>query len=435
MSPHPWLIYLLAFALGLSAAAAEPERAGGQSVREVIPAGTNLNKAVEKLSRHSDVIAVAQSLQASPTAIAERAIKTKLVVEDKNVEINFFGKVVDQNDQPLAGVVVKAETREWHVKNLFEPAGEFARPVTVAGADGQFSFTRLRGDAFGILSLTKDGYVVSTRAKMNYSYGTLPHHFTPNPLVPVIFRMWKSNGAVRLHVVRISGSIPQDGAVLPFDLQRNRKATQPGQETDLRVTLKHNAPPGQRGYEPRFDWSCTLEVPGGGLIETQDEFMYLAPEQGYQPQWVAEFKKDDPNWKVRREVNFYLRNRDGQQYGRLRVRLEPEPGHDGYLVVDGFLNPNGRVLERDEKQPPLYAPPVDGGNQPRPPSVTPAPASVVNSPSANGAVVSPPPSSPPPGSPSPPPFGAPNLPQPPPGFQALTNRGKAFPPSVPVRPQ
>ncbi|NDA68915.1 MAG: hypothetical protein EBY09_20185, partial [Verrucomicrobia bacterium] len=430
MSPHPWLIYLLAFALGLSAAAAEPERAGGQSVREVIPAGTNLNKAVEELSRHSDVIAVANSMQADPAALAAQALNGKAFMESKNVEIRFYGKVVDQNEQPLTGVAVQGHTREWRMKNPFEPEGKFMNPVALTGADGLFSFTRLYGDSFQIHSIKKDGYIISKSAKLGYSYGPLAHFYQPNPLAPEIFHMWKTNGAVPLYVVNISMSIPQDGTVLAFDLRRNRRVTLPGEDTDLRITLDQHAPPGQRNARVPFDWSFVLEVPDGGVIETRDEFMYLAPEQGYQPKWVAEYPKDAPNWKARREVDFYLHNRAGQQYGRLAVSFKVSAGYPtGYLTVLGYLNPVGRVLEYDGRlklQPELI-------NQPKPQFGAPNPAPAVNSPPANGAVSSPPPSSPPPGSPAPPPFGAPNLPQPPPGFQALTNRGKALPPPVPVR--
>ncbi len=357
------------------------------------------------------------AVRVTPPAPAQDVLKAQAWLASKNVEINFFGKVVDQNDKPLSGVAVQAHTREWYMKNLFEEAGKYTNPVTVTGQDGLFSFIRLRGDAFDIRSMTKEGYILTTKTRRGYLYGPLAHHYLPNPLFPVVFHMWKTNGAVALFEVRLSLRLPQDGTPVAIDLRRNKRVTLPTEFTDLRVTLNQHAPPGQRNARTPFDWNFVLEVPDGGLVETQDEFTYLAPEQGYQPKWAVEYLKDQPNWKVRREVDFYLNNRAGQQYGRLSITFEPEAGYpSGYLVIGGYLNPAGRVLEYDSQRK-LYPPPAgapDGAMLQPAPQFRPFGAPVL-------------------GNPQPP--GAPAFPLPPPGFQALTNRGKPFAPPVPSRPQ
>ncbi len=337
-------------------------------------------------------------------------------MEDKNVEINFYGKVVDQNDHPLAGAAIQAETREWFMKNPFEPGGKFLRPVAVTGADGLFRFTRLHGDALGILSITKEGYKLTTKAKVAYSYGPLDHHFVPNSLMPVIFHMWRTNGAVPLYVVDISMSIPQDGTELSFDLRRNKRVTLPTEDTDLRVTLSQHAPPGQRGVDPHFDWSFTIEALNGGLLQAQAEFTYLAPEQGYHPKLAGEYHKEQSNWKFQDGADFYLHNR-GQQYGRLSIHFKANAGYPtGYLTIRGYLNPNGRVLEFDTFKK-LYPPPMGalGGSSASVPVRSPVQFTL---PSAPGSV----------------PPGVPAFPQPPPGFEALTNRARGFAPPVPPRP-
>lgn len=323
----------------------------------------------DELLRNSDVIFVANRLAVEPGVVADRAIKTKAIMDSKNVEIRFFGKVVDQDDAPLAGVTIKAGVREWTLKNLFEPVGARHYQTQVTGPDGLFTFNSLRGDVLDIEQMHKDGYVATTRQKRGFSYGPMRHHFVPNPLDPVVYRMWKTNGAVRMYRVSFSGVLPQDGTIVPFDLVRSKRATQAGFDTDVRVALQHFAPPEQRGFSPRFPWRFTIEVPDGGLIESRDEFMYLAPESGYQSRWVAEFAKDDPGWNVRREVEFYLRNRAGQQHGWLKVKLKVDPGGNGYFSIDGFLNPTGRVLE-SAGQLPLFPPPLPRptGQTARPPA-------------------------------------------------------------------
>lgn len=367
-----------------------------------------------ELENHPEVVFVANRLAVEPSVIADRATKTKAIMENKNVEIRFYGQVVDQDDKPLSGVTVRAGVREWAVKNLFEPVGRSHYQTKITGLDGIFTFDSLRGHVLDIESIHKEGYVVTTKQKKGFSYGPLPHHFMPNPLDPVIYRMWKTNGAVRLYQVQVGGSIPQDGTPVPLDLRRCKRVTELGLDTDLRIILQHGAPPEQRGFQPRFPWRFTIEVPDGGVIETQDEFMYLAPEAGYQSKWTMDTAKDAPDWKARRELEFYLRNRDGQQCGRLKVMFEVEPGGTGYFAINGFLNPAGRVLEMDDTVTSLARPPM--------------------SPAAQGVMSPTPGPFLPPGFPGQANRPAPFIPQPPPGFQALTNRLNPLLPPAPSRP-
>lgn len=370
---------------------------------------------LERLESHPDVLFVANRLDAEPKAVAERAVKAKEIMESKNVEIRFYGKVVDQDDRPLAGVRVRAGVREWKVKNLFEPIGVSHYQTKITGLDGLFAFDSLRGDALDIEQIQKEGYILSRHAKKGFIYGPLRHHFVPNPLEPVIYRMWRTNGAVPLYRIDISGSMPRDGTPVPLDLVRNRRATQPGLDTDVRLTLQHDAPPGQRGFTPHYPWRCAIEVPDGGVLETQDEFLYLAPVAGFQPKWVTEFSKGDPDWKAQKEVEFYLQNRGGQQHGSLKVTFKLGLDGTGYFSISGWLNPTGRVLELDSTALPLARPPVPV-------------AGTVAQPTQRGPIF-------PPGIVAPDKQRLPLIPSPPPGFQALTNRTKGFAPPVPPRPQ
>jgi len=393
-----------------SSASADPLKKESRS-----PRGSVQKSAAEELLTHPDILFVASRLEVEPRVLADRATRTKAIMENKNVEIRFYGQVVDQDDKPLSGVTVRAGVREWAVKNLFEPVGRSHYQTKISGLDGVFTFDSLRGDVLDIESIQKEGYVVTTKQKKGFSYGPLPHHFTPNPLDPVIYRMWKTNGAVRLYRVQVGGSIPQDGTPVPLDLRRCKRATEPGLDTDLRIILQHGAPPEQRGFQPRFPWRFTIEVPDGGVIETQDEFMYLAPEAGYQSKWTMDTPKDAPDWKARRELEFYLRNRDGQQHGRLKVMFKVEPGGTGYFAIEGFLNPAGRVLEMDDTVTSLARPPMT----PAAPGVTsPAPGPFL-----------------PPGFPGQTNRPAPFIPLSPPGFQALTNRTNPLLPLLPTPPR
>ena len=66
--------------------------------------------------------------------------------------IEFYGKVVDQNEQPIPGVEVSMNWTDMSPKGTSDA-------METTDADGKFSMTGIQGKNFGVRSLRKDGYV------------------------------------------------------------------------------------------------------------------------------------------------------------------------------------------------------------------------------------------------------------------------------------
>ena len=78
----------------------------------------------------------------------------------------------------------------------------------------------------------------------------------------------------------------------------------------------------------------------GGFIETDDIFMYLAPEDGYQKKITIVLDKNDNTWTTSLEKKFYLKSRNGNVYSSLICKFISHPSGEGLVSISTFINPN-----------------------------------------------------------------------------------------------
>jgi hypothetical protein len=82
------------------------------------------------------------------------------------------------------------------------------------------------------------------------------------------------------------------------------------------------------------------------LLQTEDEFMYLAPESGYTPQLEMQFHASDTSWAPMVKAQFFIRTRNGQAYGRVELEVNSIYNHKSAIEVNFSMNPAGsRNLE------------------------------------------------------------------------------------------
>ena len=94
-----------------------------------------------------------------------------------------------------------------------------------------------------------------------------------------------------------------------------------------------------------FNWKCRLSMLGGGLIETDDEFNFTAPEKGYGPSLMIDMPASDADWQNEIRRKLFIQLPDGS-FGRLEIYLLARNGV--YSDSIGFINPSGsRNLEYD----------------------------------------------------------------------------------------
>jgi len=91
-----------------------------------------------------------------------------------------------------------------------------------------------------------------------------------------------------------------------------------------------------------------VSVPDGGLILTDKELDFVAPENGYRASAEITMPADRPNWKDDVDLKFFYRLRDGR-YGRMTFSMIA--GGDHFCLIESFLNPSGsRNLELDPRR-------------------------------------------------------------------------------------
>ncbi len=97
-----------------------------------------------------------------------------------------------------------------------------------------------------------------------------------------------------------------------------------------------------------YDWTFTIELERGGVQHSIDEFMFLAPADGYNQRLEITMKSTNPNWRQTATVGFFARTASGR-FGRFVINVAGPYFGDGpraRVRIDGVLNPTGsRNLE------------------------------------------------------------------------------------------
>src|SRR5205085_81086 len=75
-------------------------------------------------------------------------------------------------------------------------------------------------------------------------------------------------------------------------------------------------------YPPRiFNWQASILVPGGGLVEYNDEFPFEAPEDGYQPSAEFDMPTNALNWRPLVQKSYFIEFGSPPRYGRIQIQL------------------------------------------------------------------------------------------------------------------
>lgn len=248
--------------------------------------------------------------------------------------IEFYGKVVDENTNPVAGATVNFH---W-VETPTEDGNRTS--ATESDAAGLFSLTGARGPSLTV-SVSKEGYYTSRSGLPDFKYGFFAHQdYSPDASNPVIFKLRKKGTpAEALVAVKRNYRIPRDGTLVAIDVATGEKAN--GESGNLVVRCWTNDA-GKRSGE-KYDWRCVVTIPGGGAVATGEEFPFLAPENGYKPAVEITMPADRGDWKDDVDLRFFYRLADGR-YGRMTFSMIAGGQH--FCMIDSVLNPSGsRNLE------------------------------------------------------------------------------------------
>ena len=260
--------------------------------------------------------------------------------QSHNIPIAFYGQVIDQESNPVPNVKITISIQQTYMTSptTLEFKSKYVEKEVKTDANGFFSINGENGDSLNLKSIQKDGYQLSAQTLLTYGYENVAVVFHPDSQNPVIFQMWKLGESQKLISHSLSRiGIPVDGQPIQFDLLNGTKASSGGQ---LIVRFERN-PQILMGGDSGYDWRATFEIPNGGFVANSDEFMYQAPENGYQETYTVEMPKGATNWATTLDQQFYIRLGNGN-YGNLTVHLPtfhntPPIGLDLGITI----NPNG----------------------------------------------------------------------------------------------
>lgn len=281
-----------------------------------------------------------------PIYEAIKAEREQKLHEMANTPIDFFGKVIDEEGNPVEG----AST--FYIVGTFSFEGSPTLEGPKTDGSGLFSITGKRGPTFSVW-VEHDGYYNTDTAKQRFEYAR--KNYTPgkepplpprNSNDPTVFVLKKKGVAEPLvHHQRIKTKLPMNATPVTINA-RSGQAGGGGNEV-ISIAMKSDGDKLPLNTFHPFDWSVTIEAPGGGIVERSDALDFEAPADGYVPQQSINMPAFLPKdaWKSDIQRDYFVKFGSGN-YGRVRLNIS---GDKGRSIAEVFLNPKpgDRNLEFD----------------------------------------------------------------------------------------
>lgn len=286
----------------------------------------------------------AQDAPPPPTVAEASNSFYEQTLRDWQVPIEFYGKVVDEDGNPVPAASVRFHWTDMTVED------NVSTSETHSDSKGLFALNGKHGRSLEVW-VSNEGYYASQHGQKGFLYAYANERFSPDPGNPVVFTLRKKGqGAVLVtseNGIRpdVAVRIPKDGTPVRVDFFR-KQASEAGQ-----LEISQQKPP----WREATKWSLRMSIPDGGFVENGDEFQFEAPETGYLPAVEYHFTNGQPNWTTHLTKQYYISFGHPLEYGWLRVQSDLA---QETIFLTYAINPSGsRNLEPLETKPQVAAPP------------------------------------------------------------------------------
>jgi hypothetical protein len=300
----------------------------------------------------ADIKSPTSSAPTTTVASPRSGVSQTLTAQQRQAEMNkfrmlwrtpivFYGKIIDESNQPIAGVHISYGANSLDALLLQEVRNE---GTTSTDSRGIFKISGIRGRSF-VFELSHPSYYNCSTNPSDYGYADQLETGNGVPDTEdkaMLFYMHHKGNPVAL--IKRGGGMhtPADGTVMDVPFRGKRRDDTIGRLQGQ--AWKGEADPLKDG---RYDWKVIITVPGGGIMESSDEFAFVAPESGYQQSFEIRMSKDNPSWKSGFNKKFFFKLPNYFARGQIDVDLF----HDFYFSMDYFVNPDGSAnLENDPTQ-------------------------------------------------------------------------------------
>jgi len=239
-------------------------------------------------------------------------------------------KVVDQNEQPVEGVLVRSHIQPG---NAFFFKGE----TTVEYTDEQGRVRLPVGRWFRLTKVEKEGYQFRPTEQIKKEYGNsrlgeAASQFTADN--PLVLRAWKRGEQPDLTYAGGKVFFPDKLDRCTVTLVEPTKANGLDEPLVWQFDLESEYRPAKEEYKTptrQFKaqkWSGWTRMPGARLQGTDDLFMNRAPEQGYKDKvkWGPFVYGESPRGIREDERQLFIKGENGKFYGGAIFFIRPDRG-------------------------------------------------------------------------------------------------------------
>jgi len=252
-------------------------------------------------------------------------------------QVVLYGRVIDQSDSPVGGATVVGSIQ---VNNGTRVGADAISLST--DANGLFTISGYTGKALGI-KITKPGYVMAT-TNTRFVYSLLwpeAERHVPDPNNPVVFKMWKLQGAEPIVGIDQRYKLQVTDAPIIFDLLTGKIVPSGG---DIQITVRR--PQGGISERSQQDWGVLVTAVDGGIIETtvaESRVTYSAPETGYKPSYERLLSTTNHTWSGGIHAMLFVESRGGKVYSKvfLSFNINETPDEPASVAFRGVANPSG----------------------------------------------------------------------------------------------
>ena len=204
--------------------------------------------------------------------------------------IQFYGQVVDENTNPVAGAQVDFDCNDLSTNGT-------SYYHTGSDANGLFSIVGITGKLLSV-HVSKEGYYSSRRDREYFDYaGNGGNNFISDAGNRVVFHLLKKKQGEHLIEKDFPPGIGQiwqlhhDGTPIELDLLNGSQNVTGSGQLKLEFWRDLSNPNAKR-----FDWKLQISAVGGGLVPADEEFAFTAPDTGYQPSIVIDMPATNQVW-------------------------------------------------------------------------------------------------------------------------------------------
>ena len=264
--------------------------------------------------------------------------------------IEFYGKVVDQQGDPVPGA--KVAVRPWE-----NPFGESKTVLTLASdTNGRVSVENLEGMPMGV-EVTKEGYLtksdlgldkLASARRIEFGLdGTGGARFK-DPANPTLFNLHKL-GVIEplVYVNERRWKLPADGT--PRKIALDSEAGIGNHQIEFRFDTERARVPSdiQAPFGP-FSWKLKLRISGGGFVKSESDFVFEAPAVGYHESILIDHPKDEKQWVEFDFGRYFVLFPDGT-HGRIRFSIDGRSAANPLMMTSWFNPKSGsRNLASDK---------------------------------------------------------------------------------------